>query len=272
MFDGDTVVRLFAGTLAASGVFFAMIQPSSRDAWAAPSIILLAAAAAILAPMTSPYLAALGPLVWSARAPLGWIASSAVVSAAVTWWIAGRRLQTATIPAVGSPAAATRPANLTIAFDTKTGRARTAFADGTPAVFIRLKVSNHSGRTARGCRAFLVGVGRPAESGRIIPSNYCEHLPLTWATGSRVPATSIDIANGEHALLDVVCQKQGGTTLVATPGFRQPHSLDAGFFKNTTLSILTLSIGADNMPMQTAAVQARHTGTLYDSAATLLAR
>src|SRR3954470_23327111 len=138
MFDGDTVVRLFAGTLAASGVFFAMIQPSTRDAWAAPSIILLAAAAAIPVPMTSPYLALLGPLVWSARGPLAWIASGAAVSAGLTWWIAGRRLQTGTIRAGGSAAAA-KPANLTIAFDTKTGRARTAFADGTPAVFIRLK-------------------------------------------------------------------------------------------------------------------------------------
>src|SRR3954468_6007014 len=87
MFDADTVVRLFAGTLAASGVFFAMIQPSSRDAWAAPGIILLAAAAAILAPMTGPYLAPLGPVVWAARGPAAWILLGALLSAALTWWI-----------------------------------------------------------------------------------------------------------------------------------------------------------------------------------------
>ena len=56
------------------------------------------------------------------------------------------------------------------------------------------------------------------------------------------------------------------------PGFRQPASLDEDFFRNATLSILTVTLSGNGVPAQIVRVQARHTGTLYDSAATLLAR
>jgi hypothetical protein len=274
MSEGDGAVQLFVVTLVATGVIFTMMQTGRRYKWSARAIILVAlalAAGAIFGVTMGPFASPVGSLLGPAGGAAAWFLAGAAISALVTWAIAMRRFGGASSAAATAAEAAARAGNLTVGYDTRTGRVATSFADGTPAVFIRLKVSNHTGRTAHGCRAHLIGVGRPVASGNVIPSGYAEHVPLTWAADGGAPLTVIDIPPGGRAMLDVLCLKQGGTVLIATPAFRQPSSLNEDFFRRTTLSVLTLSVVADGLPAQTVTVQARHTGTLYDSAAALLA-
>jgi hypothetical protein len=258
--------------LVATGVFFATMQTALNPKRSIRAIVLVAmalAAGAIFGAAAWPFAPPVGSFLAAAGGPAAWFLLGAAISAILTWAIAKRRFDPGAGP--GAEKAAARTGNLTIGYDTRTGRVAASFADNTPVVFIRLKVSNHTGRTARGCRANLIGLGRPVTSGKVIPSSYAEHVPLTWATDDGAPLTAIDIPDGGHAMLDVLCLKQGGAVLIATPAFRQPSSLNDDFFRYSAVSVLTLSIAAEDLPAQTVTVEARHTGTLYDSAATLLA-
>ena len=188
-----------------------MIQPAAHDKRSARGIILLAAllaAIAIVWPMIIGWLAPLPSFTPAVPSAIAWFVIGAVMSALVTWSVVTQRVQPEAA-AVAPPNPMPPPPNLTVGFESTSGRVRTVFADGTPAVSIRLKVSNHTGRTVQNCRAFLVGIGRPTETGRVIPSRYSEHLPLTWAASVGVAAVAIDIQNGHSALLDVLCLRQG---------------------------------------------------------------
>jgi hypothetical protein len=163
-----------------------------------------------------------------------------------------------------------RKPTLEINFNNDGGRVQTTFGNGQATVFYRLTVTNHTGRTAHGCRGILVAIGRRDALGGIIPSGYAERLSLTWATHANPLPTSLDIRDGESAFLDVVCVLPGGVGMIATPGFVRPNSLSEDFFRNSTLSLLTVSISADEGQAQQRTLELFYKGSLHNSTARMV--
>jgi hypothetical protein len=162
-----------------------------------------------------------------------------------------------------------RAKQFAVAFDNFDCRVPTNLG-GRSVIYYRLRVSNNTGRILHRCTGQLVGIGRYDTFGNVMPSNYAERLALIWATHTFPSVTSIDLRNGVSAFLDIVCVGTGGTVLLATPDLRQPNSFPSDFFATAILSVLTVSISADELPAQTAQLELVYRGGLHDSAARLL--
>ena len=74
---------------------------------------------------------------------------------------------------------------------------------GHDALSVSISVTNERRQTAKNCRGFLVGI-EALENGKLVPTDYCDSVPLAWAYRSDDDAKKgIDIPKGVVQFLNV---------------------------------------------------------------------
>lgn len=163
MSDSDSLaVQLFVGTGAIAALAVAMTQGGWTQKWFVRGMFALAAAlaaAAIFWRVINPYIAPVGSLLSAAaNNRLVWFAVGCALGSLVSYRFRAKKAF------VGKVTADPMPKDFLVEFDNETGRVSTKFADDSPAVFIRLKVVNQTGRTIRGCKDFSLESAAPMHS------------------------------------------------------------------------------------------------------------
>jgi hypothetical protein len=104
-------------------------------------------------------------------------------------------------------------------------KSETQFTGGTKAIFYRLLVRPPKGQVRSGCKGTLVDIMVPKDGTTLFSLWSAQRLPLTWATHTSPPVTSMDLQDDHGQFLDVFFTTELGIFSVATPNFVQPNNL-----------------------------------------------
>jgi hypothetical protein len=82
---------------------------------------------------------------------------------------------------------------------------RTPTSGAGTATYIRVKVTSSKRRSAKGCRAFLVGIETKSSGGKFAPTEFVDSLPLAWSCSPPgTERTPRDLLWGVNQYIDVV--------------------------------------------------------------------
>jgi hypothetical protein len=91
-----------------------------------------------------------------------------------------------------------------------------------------------------------------------------ERLPLTWATHSGVPITSIDLRDDSGQFLDVVYVTEKTGLGFGTPGFAVPNSIQENGLQSIDGCVFVVSISDSECAAQKYMLRFMHTGPNWD--------
>ena len=72
------------------------------------------------------------------------------------------------------------------------------------AEYVRIKVTNTSSSVAKSCRAYLVGVEKKNANNELLPTIYCDSIPLAWSCQEERAHGPIDLPKDVAQFIDLV--------------------------------------------------------------------
>lgn len=125
--------------------------------------------------------------------------------------------------------------------------ARTPTADGSEAIYIRVKVTNEKPRLARACRAYLVSVETKSVASGFVSTLYADSIQLAWSC--QVPGSQhspLDIPNGVSQYIDVIATTKRTNTFAPQISF-VPFRYNQLFSTKSETYRLTIQVSGDGV-------------------------
>ncbi|MGA7711297.1 MAG: hypothetical protein WCA81_05305 [Rhizomicrobium sp.] len=174
---------------------------------------------------------------------------------------------------IGVKEKAANPSKLRIDFSEHISgcKSLTHFQDGAKATFYRLWVRPPIGQMRYSCTGTLVDIMAPSpRSDATFFSVWpAQRLPLTWATHTQPPVSSMELRDDHGQFLDVFFITESGTVGIATPGLVQPADLVAEkLWGRPCLLVFCVSVNEPTSRAQEVYIALQWSGDIRTSRAT----
>ncbi len=124
--------------------------------------------------------------------------------------------------------------------------------------YVRVRVWNEKTRYAKGCRGFLVNVEAIDNSGRFVPTGYCDSIQLKWSYLPEGSPQLVDLPKGVNQYLDVIEATEDRTNF--TPCTVSMPSAYDSIFDKTGVFRFTIVVTAEETEPQEIKLQVSWNG------------